>query len=118
MVDGGEGGEFGEEAFEEGGREGLDGSRDGGSGREDDALCDLGVAGQEAPVDVGSVPDVGVVVFGGGGLEDFLHEGLRLGLIGLLEEEFDYGGEDLQLRLCAQSVSIEFGPANLLLSRT
>ena len=103
VVDGGEGREFGEEAFEEGGREGLDGGCDGGFVGEDDRLCDLRVAGEEAPVDVGAVSDVGVVVFGCGGLEDLLDEGLGLGLVGLLEEEFDDGGEDLQLRLFAVS---------------
>ena len=58
-------------------------------------MGDLRVAGQQAPIDVGSVPDVGVVVFGGGGLEDFLDEGLGLWLVGLFEEEFYDGGEDL-----------------------
>ena len=103
VVDGGESREFGEEAFEEGRWQGLDGSCDGGFVGEDDGLCDLRVAREEAPVDVGAVSDVGVVVFGGGGLEDFLDEGLGLGLVGLLEEEFDDGGEDLQLRLPAVS---------------
>ena len=70
----------------------------GGNGRfvgEDDILGDLRVAGQQAPVDVGSIPDVGVVVFGGGGLEDFLDEGLGLWLVGFFKEKFYDGGEDL-----------------------
>lgn len=91
----------------------MDGGRDGRFVRKDDVFCDLGIAGQEAPVDVRAVSDVGIVVFCRGGLEDFLHERLRLGLIGLLEEEFDNGREDLQLRLRAQSVSTKFSPANL-----
>lgn len=99
VVDGGEGGELGEEAVEEGGGQGCDGGGDGGLVGEDDVLRDLRVAGEEAPVDVGAVADVGVVVFGGGGLEDFLDEALGLGLVGLFEEEFDDCGEDLELCL-------------------
>lgn len=104
VVDGGEGGELSEEAVEEGGGEGLDGGGDGGFVGEDDVLRDLRVAGEEAPVDVGAVADVGVVVFGGGGLEDLLDEVLGLGLVGLFEEEFDDCGEDL--KLCLRDVSV------------
>lgn len=89
VVDGGEGGEFGEEAVEEGLREGLDCRCDGRFVGEDDVLRGLGVAGEEAPVDVCAVADVGVVVFRGSGLEDSLDEGLGLRLVGLFEEEFD-----------------------------
>jgi hypothetical protein len=99
VVDGGERGELGEEAVEEGGGQGCDGGGDGGLVGEDDVLRDLRVAGEEAPVDVGAVADVGVVVFGGGGLEDLLDEALGLGLVGFFEEEFDDCGEDLELCL-------------------
>ena len=51
----------------------------------------LRVRGEEAPVDVGAVADVGIVIFGGGGLKDFLDEGLRLRELGAFEEEF-YAG--------------------------
>ena len=71
----------------------------GGLVGEDDVLRDLRVAGEEAPVDVGAVADVWVVVFGGGGLEDLLDEALGLGLVGFFEEEFDDCGEDLELCL-------------------
>lgn len=77
----------------------MDRGGDGGFVGEDHVLGDLGVGGEEAPVDVGSISDVGVVVFGGGGLEDLLDESLRLGELGLFEEEFDDGGEDLELGL-------------------
>lgn len=70
----------------------MDCGGDGGFVGEDDVLGYLGVTGQETPVDVGSVSDVGVVVFGGGGLEDLLDKGLGLGLVGLFEEEFYDGG--------------------------
>ena len=55
---------------------GLDRGGDGGFVRVDDVLGCLGVGRKEAPVDVGSIPDVRVVVFGGGGLEDLLDESL------------------------------------------
>lgn len=97
VVDGCEGGDFVEELLEEHGRQ--RGHR-GGDGRlvgEDDGLGDFEVAREEAPVDVGAVADVGVVVFGGGLLEDLLHEVLVV--VGLLEEELDDGSEDLELCL-------------------
>ena len=77
----------------------MDRGGDGGFVGEDHVLGDLRVGGEEAPVDVGSVPDVRVVVLGGGGLEDLLDESLGLGELGLFEEEFDDGGEDLELGL-------------------
>ena len=77
----------------------MDRGRDGGFIGEDDVLRYLWIGGEEAPVDVGAVADIRVVVFGGGGLEDLLDEGLGLRLVGLFEEVFYYGGEDLELGL-------------------
>ena len=59
----------------------------------------LRVGGEEAPVYVGAVADVWVVVLGGGVLEDFLDESLGCGVLGFFEEEFDDCGEDLELGL-------------------
>ena len=67
----------------------MDGCCDGWFVREDDVLGCLGVGGKEAPVDVGAIADVGVVVLGCGVLEDLLDEGLGLGVLRLFEEEFD-----------------------------
>lgn len=77
-----------------------------GSGGEDDVLGDLRVGGEEAPVDVGAVADVGIVVLGGRGLQDLLHEALRV--VGLFEEELDYRGEDLELCL-SEPISLSDG---------
>lgn len=83
---------------------------DGGFIGQDDILRDLRVAAEESPIDVGAIADVGVVVFCGGGLEDFLDELLGLRLVGLLEEEFYDGGEDLELGLI--SVLVRLGGGN------
>ena len=99
MVDGGEGGEFGEKALEEGRWKRLYGCGDGGFVREDNVLCDLGVGGKETPVDVGAIADIGVVVLSGGVLEDFLDECLGLGVLRLFEEELDDCCENLELCL-------------------
>lgn len=64
-------------------------------------MCYLRVAAEETPVDVGTVPDVRVVVLGGSGLENLLDELLGLRLVRLLEEELDNGGKDLELGLRA-----------------
>ena len=66
-------------------------------------MGDLGVAGEEAPVDVCSVSDVWVVIFCGCGLEDLLDEGLSLWLVWLFEKELDDGRQYLEL--CLQMVS-------------
>lgn len=85
----------------------MDGGGDWGFIGEDNVLGNLRVAAEESPVDVGAVADVGVVVFSGGGLEDLLDQLLRLRLVGLLEEEFNYSGENLELGL--RDVSGIFG---------
>ena len=92
-----EGAEFLQEFREEWRRERRDCRGDGRPVGEDDGPCDLWVRGKEAPVDVGAVADVRVIAEGGGCLEDFLDETLGLG--GRFEEEFDDGGEDLELGL-------------------
>ena len=60
-------------------------------------LCDVGVAREEAPVDVGTIPDIRVVGFGSGLLEDLLDQ--TLGLIWLFEKELYYCRENLKLCL-------------------
>ena len=105
VVDGGEGGEFGEELLEEGRGQRGHGGGDGGLVGEDDGFGDRQVAGEKAPVDVGPVADVGVVVLDGGGLEDALDEGLVLR--GVFQEEFYDRGEDLELSLdCVKTSSL------------
>lgn len=77
----------------------MDGRGDWGFVGEDNILGELRVAAKESPVDVRAIADIRVVVLSGGGLEDLLDELLGLGQIGLFEEEFDDGGEDLKLGL-------------------
>ena len=63
--------------------------------REHDLLGGLRVGGEEPPVDVAAVAQVGVVRVLRGEREHVLHHLLRVG--GALEEELDGGGEELQL---------------------
>ena len=64
MVDRCQSREVGEEGVEQAFRQNGDCGSDFGPLGQDDVFGDLGVGGEEAPVDVGSVADVRVVVFG------------------------------------------------------
>lgn len=81
----------------------MDGSDDRGLLGKDDVLCGVGIAGvgQKTPVDVSSVTDIRVVVLGCRSLKHPLHQ--TLCLLRPLEEELDYGSENLQL--CLKNVS-------------
>lgn len=63
----------------------------------DDLACRGGVRGEQPPVHVPPVAQIGVIGFLGGPLEDLWHE--ILALSGSLDEEFDRGGEEGQLDL-------------------
>lgn len=52
--------------------------------REDNILSDLRITAEESPIDVGAITHVGIIVLGGGGLEDLLDKLLGLWLVGLL----------------------------------
>lgn len=77
----------------------MDGGNDRGLLRKYNVLCCVGVTsvGQKTPVDVSSITDIRVVIFGCRGLKYSLHQ--TLGFLRPLKEELDNGGEDLQLCL-------------------
>jgi len=55
----------------------------------------LRIRREEAPIDIGSISNIWVVVLCGGCLEYLLDEGLGLRLVRFLEEEFDNRCKDL-----------------------
>lgn len=71
---------------------------------EDDVLSDLRITAEESPIDVRAVTNVRVIILSSGGLEDLLDELLGLRLVGLLQEELDDGGENLELGLVKISI--------------
>lgn len=71
---------------------------------EDDVLSDLRITAEESPIDVRAVTNVRVIILRSGGLEDLLDELLGLRLLGLLQEELDDGGENLELGLVKISI--------------
>lgn len=77
----------------------MNGSRDWGLLRKDNILGGAGVGsvGQETPVHIRTIANIGVVVLCRSGLENPLHK--PLGLVGPLQEELDDRGQDLQLGL-------------------
>ena len=60
-------------------------------------LCNVQVAGEEAPVYICSVANIWVVVVGCCKLQDLLDEALVVAR--LFEEELNHGSQDLKLRL-------------------
>lgn len=67
--------------------------------RQYDVLRSIGVArvGQQTPIHVSPIADIGVVILSRGRLQHFLDK--PLSLLGPLEEELDDSGQDLQLGL-------------------
>ena len=102
MINGGKSGEFREKAFEKSWWERLYGCGDRGLVRENNILSNLRVGGKETPVDIGTITDIRVVVLCCGILEDLLDECLSLGVLWLLQEEFNNCCENLELCLVVQ----------------
>ena len=99
VVDRGKRGQLGEELLQQSGRERVDRSHNWRLVGEHNVLRGAWIARvrQQAPVDVGPVANVGIVILGRGRLQHLLHQ--PLGFLGPFEEELHNSRQDLQLGL-------------------
>ena len=97
LVDDGERGQVGDEQVEQRGLHALGRVADHRVLRQHDVRRRLGVGGQQTPVDVAAVANVGVVAVLRDGVQDVLHQVLRVA--GTHQEQLHRGGQQRQLHV-------------------